>query len=87
MSDFALLSGDFALYQYIVSSNNGAKPFKCSICGKEGNDKGNLRKHVENIHFPGSFSYNCKHCNEIFGTKSSLNNHISKLHTRRGVNY
>jgi len=72
--------GTLSLYDYIVPSQNGSKPFKCSICEKESNDKGNLRKHVENIHFPGTFSYTCKYCNETLSTRNLLNVHISKFH-------
>ena len=78
--NFIYLSGTLSLYDYIVPSQNGSKPFKCSICEKESNDKGNLRKHVENIHFPGTFSYTCKYCNETLSTRNLLNVHISKFH-------
>ena len=56
---------------------------KCTICGKSGKDRGNLRKHVENIHFPGSFSYPCKHCKHEFSTRNTLNMHISKDHRNK----
>jgi len=70
-------------YEYIVKdASSGPKAHKCTLCGKVGNDRGNLRKHVENIHFPGSFSYNCKYCTESFTTRNNLNMHISKTHNR-----
>jgi len=68
-------------YEYIVKDpSSGPKSHKCTLCGKVGNDRGNLRKHVENIHFPGSFSYGCKYCTETFTTRNNLNMHISKTH-------
>jgi len=68
-------------YEYIVKDpENGPKMHKCTICGKQGSDRGNLRKHVENIHFPGTLSYQCKHCSEIFTTRNGLNHHYSKMH-------
>ena len=37
-------------YEYIVKDPaNGTKMHKCTICGKQGQDRGNLRKHVENV--------------------------------------
>jgi len=74
-------------YEYIVKDpSSGPKSHKCTLCGKVGNDRGNLRKHVENIHFPGSFSYGCKYCTESFTTRNNLNMHISKTHNRNVIN-
>ena len=74
-----LLSGDHRLlYQYIVKDDFQPNWHKCTMCGKSGKDRGNLRKHVENIHFPGTFNYQCKYCFENFSTRNSLNIHISK---------
>ena len=75
--------GDKQLYDYIVSHPEaGPKAFKCIICGKISDHKTNLRKHVENIHFPGTFTYQCKYCSEIFTTRNFLNMHVSKIHSR-----
>jgi len=68
-------------YEYIVKDPaSGPKMHKCTICGKQGTDRGNLRKHVENIHFPGTLSYQCKYCTETFSTRNGLNHHFSKMH-------
>jgi len=68
-------------YEYIVKDpESGPKMHKCTICGKQGSDRGNLRKHVENIHFPGTLSYQCKYCTETFSTRNGLNHHFSKMH-------
>jgi len=69
---------DKQLYDYIVKDGPGSH--SCSLCGKTSSDRSNLRKHVENIHFPGAFSYTCKYCNETQPTRNLLNLHISKLH-------
>ena len=67
-------------YQYVVIVWDDFQPnwHKCTMCGKSGKDRGNLRKHVENIHFPGTFNYHCKYSFENFSTRNSLNIHISK---------
>ena len=56
---------------------------KCVLCGKFSKDRSNMRKHVENIHFPNSYIYHCKYCAETFGTRNSLNLHISKQHNKQ----
>ena len=79
-----LLPGDKQLYDYIEKAPEcGPRGHKCTLCGKVGNDRGNLRKHVENVHFPGTFSYQCRHCPPpaaIFPTRTKLNNHMSAMH-------
>jgi len=73
--------GDKALYEYIVKyPEGGPGANKCTLCGKVSSNRSNLRNHVENIHFPGMFTYSCKHCHETFNTRNFLNMHIGKLH-------
>jgi len=79
--------GDKRLYDYIVSHlEDGQKAFKCTLCGKVSAHKTNLRKHVENIHFPGLFIYTCKYCPQTFPTKNLLNHHVTNSH-RSNVSY
>ena len=74
------LSGEtFSFDNYIVPSESGFG-HQCTECGKEAVKKDNLRKHVENIHFPGSFTYNCKYCSQIYTTRNLLNQHMTKMH-------
>ena len=79
-----LTGGDKQLYDYIEKAPEcGPRGHRCTLCGKTGNDRGNLRKHVENVHFPGTFSYQCRHCPTpaaIFPTRTKLNNHMSAMH-------
>jgi len=76
--------GDKQLYDYIEKAPEcGPRGHRCTLCGKTGNDRGNLRKHVENVHFPGTFSYTCKYCPPpaaVFPTRTKLNNHMSAMH-------
>ncbi|XP_023339295.1 protein tramtrack, beta isoform isoform X21 [Eurytemora carolleeae] len=74
--------GSQSLYGYLRKETvDGIVYHKCVLCGKSTRDRGNMRKHVENIHFPNSFQYPCKYCDETFGTRNQLNIHISKLHS------
>jgi len=77
--------GDKQLYEYIVK--DGPQMHRCTVCGKVGRDRGNLRKHVENIHFPGSFTYSCKYCQETFTSRTHLNHHVTNLHKNAKISY
>jgi len=77
--------GDKQLYEYIVK--DGPQMHRCTVCGKVGKDRGNLRKHVENIHFPGSFTYSCKYCQETFTSRTHLNHHVTNLHKNAKISY
>jgi len=73
--------GNVVLSTYLVKDDSlGPKGLRCTLCGKTGTDRSNLKKHIENIHFPGIISYTCKYCSEVFLTRNNLNHHISKHH-------
>ena len=60
---------------------DGRPCFKCTLCGKHNSmKKANVRNHIESVHFPGHFSYNCNHCKKTFKSKSALCVHVSKVH-------
>jgi hypothetical protein len=52
------------------------------VCQKGFSDASTAKKHVENIHFPGSYLYFCKFCPESFGKRNLLYMHITKMHKR-----
>jgi len=68
------------MFQDYVSKSEQSSAWQCTICGKESAQKVNLVKHVENVHFPDSFSYDCKYCNQSFNTKNKLYVHIARTH-------
>merc|ERR1712179_717030 len=50
-----------SLLQYITQHlEGGSASFQCTLCGKINGQKNNIMNHVESIHFPGSFTYECK---------------------------
>jgi len=72
------------LQDYISKvSNDYGTMFSCTLCGKQNNQKGNLMKHVESVHFPNSFSHQCKYCNQTFYAKNNLYVHVSKFHKNK----
>ena len=66
--------GDKQLYQYIITNPIG--DYSCSICGKTSSTRGNVKMHIENMHFAGSFTHECKFCRETFSTKNMLYKHV-----------
>jgi len=59
---------------------DGRPCYKCNICGKENSHLNNARNHIESVHFPGHFSYNCDHCEKTFKSKNALCVHVSLMH-------
>jgi len=75
---------NFDLQDYIMRVNDfGSDRFSCTLCGKENNQKGNLVRHVESVHFPNKFTHQCKYCDQTFSAKSSLYTHISNKHKNK----
>ena len=68
-----------SLYSYIEKLADG-QGHRCRLCGRVSSQRGNLQKHVENIHFPGSVLWTCKFCGQTFTTRNNLNNHVTKAH-------
>ena len=77
-SSFLILFTGTDFSSYAVQ--NAESQWVCSICGKTTAQKANLSKHIENIHFPGSFSYNCSLCDQTFSNKNSYYKHKNKYH-------
>ncbi|XP_023339304.1 protein abrupt isoform X29 [Eurytemora carolleeae] len=68
------------VYNYNMYIRRDGASHTCTLCGKTSSDKSNLRKHVEDKHFPGSQQYICKYCNTSYSTKNSMYSHISRFH-------
>jgi len=73
-------SSSTQMFQDYISKSDHTSCWQCTICGKESAQKVNLVKHVENVHFPDSFSYDCKYCSQSFNTKNKLYVHIARTH-------
>jgi len=64
-----------ASYIEKVVDDRGAQKFKCTICGSTKSQKPHVENHIENIHFPGSFQYTCKHCGLSFDRRNLMYKH------------
>ena len=78
----ALVSDLHAHSKKLTEGENNGK-FQCSLCGKITNQKKYAFSHVENIHFPGSYEYECDQCGEKFDTKNKVYQHRSLVHNSK----
>ena len=72
---------DFDKYISKVGGGVHVCKFKCNICGQIGAQKGNMRRHVESIHFPGQLEYSCPDCDGKFDTMQKYHNHQMRKHS------
>ncbi|XP_023339303.1 broad-complex core protein isoforms 1/2/3/4/5 isoform X28 [Eurytemora carolleeae] len=72
--------GELDKFNEYISRGVDARAVSCNICGKVANDMSNMRKHIENIHFPGTRTYNCRYCGVQFPTRNGMYSHVSKVH-------
>ena len=71
---------DFDKYISKVGEGVDVGKLMCNICGQIGAQKGNIRRHVESIHFPGQLEYSCTNCEGKFDTMTKYLQHQSKKH-------
>ena len=71
---------DLHAYSKKLTEGENKGKFQCSLCGKISNQKKDAFSHVENIHFPGSYEYECHQCGEKFDTKHKVYLHRSRVH-------
>ena len=75
----------FDQYMERTMLEDGRPGFRCTLCGKQNTNNCNVKNHIESIHFPGLFSYNCDYCEKTFKSKNALCNHVTRLH--KGENF
>ena len=78
---FFLFIGTVAgMFQDYVTKSEVNSRWQCTICGKESAQKVNLVKHIEAVHFPDSFSHECRYCGLAFNSKNKMYMHVQKSH-------
>ena len=64
--------------QYIRKS--GAR-FMCAICDQySGHQRRDTRNHIESVHYPNSFTYQCQFCEVVLNTNKALTRHKERYH-------
>ena len=76
--------------QYISTGENGS--LYCGICKRSKQEmnlqKMNLKKHIEAVHFPNTFSYRCQDCLLVLGSYKAWENHKKRKHPKnRNLSY
>ena len=66
---------DLDEYSSKLTERENMGKFQCKLCGKISMSKSKAFNHVENIHFPGYYEYECDQCGEKFGTKNKWAQH------------
>ena len=74
------ISGSNDLTDFVEKIDEVSKRARCKVCAKVFYDKGTATKHVENIHFPGHFTYSCNLCDASFDRRNLLYLHMTKSH-------
>ena len=70
-------------YSSKITEGENIGKIQCNLCGKISSDGAHSFRHVESLHFPGSFEYECDQCDEKFNTKSKWATHRSKVHSSK----
>ena len=66
-----------------ITEGENIGKFQCNLCGKMSSKRRDSVRHVENIHFPGSYQYQCDHCDEKFDTNDKWRKHRSRVHSSK----
>ena len=74
---------DLHAYSKKLTEGENIGEFQCSLCGKISNQTKDAFRHVENIHFPGTYEYECDQCGEKFDTKNKVYQHRSLVHNSK----
>ena len=76
-----LISGDSrdVLHEYIRKCEN---KFMCFLCEFSSTNRVHVLNHVESVHFPGSYKYQCDYCPKVLNTKNAKNVHMSRFHKK-----
>ena len=70
----------------MMESEDGIKPFNCSICPLAFASKGNLSRHIKIKHEVSrqtTTKFKCEICSARFNFKVDLKKHIASLHERK----
>ena len=73
---------DFNKYISKVGEGVDVGKFTCNICGQIGAQKPNMRRHVENTHFPGQLEYSCADCDGKFDSMQQYHSHRTRKHSK-----
>lgn len=62
-----------------VDPHDKKSAWRCLLCGKDFQNRGNGRRHVETMHFETP-SFECGICGNVLKNKNSFQNHMTIIH-------
>jgi len=73
------------LVKYTMKIIEGAQmgKYKCTECGKESARRWHSLRHIEDVHFPGTYQYPCDQCDVVHDTKSKFYKHMNMKHGKK----
>ena len=70
-------------YSSKITEGENIGKFQCNLCGKISKYRKDSFQHVEAIHFPGSYEYQCDQCDEKFDAQNKWHIHRSRVHSSK----
>ena len=70
-------------YSSKITEGENIGKIQCNLCGKISRDRTTSFQHVEGVHFPGSYEYQCDQCDKKFDTKGKWRIHRSTVHSSK----
>ena len=70
-------------YSSKITEGENIGKIQCNLCCKISINKSKAFEHVEAIHFPGSYEYECDRCDRKFDTKHKWYTHRSRVHSSK----
>ena len=74
---------DLHAYSTKITEGENIGKFQCHMCGKISRGKSEAWRHVESIHFPGSYEHECDQCGEKFETNTKWRHHRTRVHSSK----
>ena len=71
--------------KYTERINEGTQKgkYKCTECGKESVSRWHSLRHIEDVHFPGTYQYPTYQCDDVLDTKSKFYKHMNMKHGKK----
>jgi len=66
-----------------VTKDEAENAFKCTMCGLKAPRAAKVKDHLEAVHFPNTYRYECEYCSSVFFSRNAHRVHLSTKHRDR----
>ena len=66
-----------------VTKDEVENAFRCNICGLKATRAAKVKDHLEAVHFPNTYRYECEYCSSVFYSRNAHRVHLSTKHRDR----